>query len=193
MAQKIAATKRPLSAWEIQEARRIFGNRMRYDLVRIHENVGWPDIPYRLSLWLRRLPYREEHNAITLGNHLYFPIPLLEDPVTPEHPDFYKLPWMLHELTHAWQYQHLGWKYLFSALKVQVRLGPKAYHFGGEDGLVATYRLGQRLIDFNLEQQADIVRTYYTRLVQNAEVSPWLPFIREIQEWIDGADSESHS
>lgn len=190
MASKATSTRRPLSAWEIQEARRIFGNRVNYDLVRVHENAAWPNIPYRISLKLRRLPYKDENNAITLGNHLYFPVQLPKEPVIPGDPDFYKLPWLFHELTHAWQYQRLGWSYLVSALTSQIRLGPKAYNFGGEDGLVASFHLGQRLTDFNLEQQADIVSSYYTRLVQNSEVSAWLPFIKEIQEWVDGVDSE---
>jgi hypothetical protein len=192
MAPKTAPTQRSLYAWEIQEARRIFGSRLRYDQVRIHEYTTWPNIPYRINLRLRHQPDdKEALNAITLGNHLYFPIRLLEEPVPPEHPDFYKLPWLIHEMTHAWQFQHLGWGYLFSALKSQIRLGAKAYNFGGVDGLRASYNLGQRLTDFNLEQQADIVRSYYTRLAQNIEVSEWLPFIQEIQEWIDGGDSDS--
>ena len=177
-----SSTSRPLYAWEIQEAQRVFGHRLDYAQVRIHEKAAWTNTTYRINAMLRRAPYKEVLNAVTLGNHLFFPVRLLEAPVQPGEPAFFKLPWLIHELTHAWQYQHLGWRYLASALNSQIRMGAKAYDFGGEDGLLEAVRQGKRLAHFNLEQQGDIARFYYARLVKNADVSAWEPFIKEFQE-----------
>lgn len=182
MSEKSVHTQRALYSWEIQEAKRVFHNRLDYDIVRIHENATWPNLPHRASLMLRRLPHKGVLNAITLGNHLYFPIQLLKEPVPFGHSDFYKLLWLIHELTHAWQFQCIGWRYLASALNVQIRLGAAAYDFGNEDGLRQNHAQGYRLVDFNLEQQADIASSYYRRLVQQADVSAWQPFIREFHD-----------
>jgi hypothetical protein len=184
MPDKLPPTKRGLYAWEIQEARRVFGDHLRYEQIHIHENNSWPNLPPRIMATLRRLPTQDIVNAITLGNHLYFPIQLLKEPVPYNHIEFYKLPWLMHELTHAWQYQHMGWSYLAKAINVQIRLGAKAYDFGGLDGLTNSFNQGLHIKDFNLEQQGDIARSYYERLTRNTDVSAWLPFIKEIQEQI---------
>jgi hypothetical protein len=174
-------TVRPLYTWEIREARRVFANQLNYDPIRVHENASLPDAINRVSLWLRRMPYTRTPNAISLGNHCYFPIKLLEAPVSPDHKEHSKIGWLIHELTHAWQYQRLGWRYLSMALDVQFRKGGGIYDFGGESGLVESYSAGRRLADYNLEQQGDIARTYYDSLVRGRNVIAWQPFIQEFQ------------
>ena len=173
---------RPLYAWEIREARRVFANRLQYERVRLHEHTGWPDSINRIGLRLKRMPQVDTHNAITLGNHIYFPVKLLEWLVPSDHPEHYKICWLIHELTHVWQYQHLGWGYLPMALNAQLRLGDKAYDFGGEAGLIAHRGQGWRLADFNLEQQGDIASTYYRQLSSGKDTSAWDPFIAEMQK-----------
>ncbi len=173
---------RSMYAWEIVEARLVFANELDYDSVRIHENTPFPDTINRLGTTLKRLPPPDVHNAITLGFHTYFPVSLLVELVSPSDPDYYKFPWLIHELTHAWQYQHLGWSYLVKALNAQFRLGVKAYDFGDEAGLVQAFKEGRKLSDFNLEQQGDISRTYYERLKAGQDVSAWQPFITELQQ-----------
>jgi hypothetical protein len=174
-------TIRPLYAWEIREAQRVFAERLNYDSVRVHENANWPDTVHKIGLWLKRTPCDDVPNAITLGNHCYFPVKLLESPVSPDHPEHYKICWLMHELTHAWQYQHLGWRYLPMTLDTQLRKGTEAYNFGGEAGLVESHNKGKRLADFNLEQQGDIARTYYDVLARRGNGGAWLPFIQEFQ------------
>ncbi len=175
-------TVRPLCAWEIREARRIFADQLDYQAIHVHENAGWCDAVDKIGKRLRRMPYAETLNAITLGNHCYFPLKLLESPVSPNHPEHYKISWLIHELTHAWHYQRLGWRYLPRALSVQLHRKAGAYDFGGEAGLVESHNQGRKLADFNLEQQGDIARTYYDALVARRNVNAWLPFIREFQE-----------
>jgi hypothetical protein len=184
LAATCSPTIRPLYAWEIQEARRVFANRLLYDHVRVHECVDWPNLINRLGTRLKGLSYTGDPTAITLGNHLYFPVQLLTAVVTPADPQFYKLGWLIHELTHAWQYQCLGWRYIWIALLAQLRLKGQAYNFGGEEGLRANYIRGGKLSTFNPEQQGDIARSYYQRLCQGQDTSAWLPYITEIQQGV---------
>jgi len=182
MEENCPASVRGLYAWEIQEARRVFGNQLNYEQARIHECSAWPDWIHHIGLRLQgQKPRSDTHNAITLGNHIYFPVCLLDHLVGPDDPLFYKLGWLIHELTHIWQYQHLGWPYLFKALNVQLKEGTKAYQFGGEDGLHTRNSQGWKLSDFNLEQQGDIARSYYERLVRGEDTRAWSRYITAIQ------------
>lgn len=186
MAKNCPSTVRRLQAWEIQEARRVFGNQLDYDRLRLHECSAWPDWIHHIGLRLQgQQPKADTHNAITLGNHCFFPVQLLDHFVGPEDALFYKIGWLIHELTHAWQYQHLGWRYLVRALNVQLKEGSKAYHFGGEEGLQVRGSQGWKLTNFNLEQQGDIARSYYERLVRGENTLAWNRYIADIQ----GVDS----
>jgi hypothetical protein len=175
---------RALFAWEIQEARRVFASQLNYERVRIHECTQWPNTMNRIGSTLKRIPYVDSPNAITLGNHLYFPVKLLSSLVPASHPEHYMICWLIHELTHAWQFQHLGWSYLATALSAQFRLGAQAYEFGGEAGLQKALEAGVKFADFNLEQQGDIARSYYYRLCLGADVSAWTAYINEIQHGV---------
>jgi hypothetical protein len=173
---------RALYAWEIYEARKVFADGLQYQRVRIHECVDWPNLVNRAGMFLKRMPYVDIDNAITLGNHIHFPIQLLKEPVPFGHPEHYKIDWLIHELTHTWQYQHMGWQYLTMAINAQIREGEHAYDFGGEDGLVERHQQGWKLSDFNLEQQGDIARSYYLALCEGKDTSAWLPYITELQK-----------
>lgn len=173
---------RPLYAWEIQEARRVFADRLVYDPIRIHECNLWPDRINQLGARLKGMDPPSGHNAITLGNHVYFPVRLLTAPVLPDHKEHYRIGWLIHELTHCWQYQQMGWSYLFKALGAQFRGGAQAYNFGGENGLLDRLSQGWKFTDFNLEQQGDIVRSYYERICRGGETHAWSPYIAQLQE-----------
>lgn len=181
MSEECRPTTRRLFAWEIQEARRVFLDQIDYDAVRVHECTPWPDRINCLGAWIKRLPPPTQHNAITLGNHCYFPVPLLKEPVPPFDPRLELFSWLIHELTHVWQYQKLGWRYLFLALQAQIREGAAAYHFGGEGGLIQALNQGRKFTDFNLEQQGDIARYYYERIARGQSVHAWGPFIAQLQ------------
>jgi hypothetical protein len=184
---------RPLYAWEAAEARQVFGDSLRYDRVRIHECATWTDAIDRLGRRLKRMPPPglEQHNSVTLGYHCYFPVSLPDRLVPPGHPLDFCMPWLIHELTHAWQYQHVGWIYLARALAAQFRYGTAAYDFGGEANLVKCRQNHWTITKFNPEQQGDIARYYYYGLrstnaidepnKQN-ELSAYQPYICDIQE-----------
>jgi hypothetical protein len=173
---------RPMYAWEIVEAQKVFAVGLNYGRVCIHENNTWTNAMDRLGRKLKGMPPVEVNNALTLGNHCYFPVKLLDQFVPVDHPENYKLGWLIHELTHAWQYQHMGWRYLWLALSAQFRQKGAAYNFDGEDGLKKRHREAWTLQKFNLEQQGDIARTYYDRVCRGVDASAWQPFIDEFQK-----------
>jgi hypothetical protein len=181
MSEDCRPTVRRLLAWEIQEARRVFQDQLNYDAVRVHECTTWPDRINRIGTWIKRMPPSDRHNAITLGNHCYFPVPLLKEPIGPNNDRLELFSWLIHELTHVWQYQKMGWRYLVLALQAQVREGAEAYKFGDENGLIEAFSLGRKFSDFNLEQQGDIVRYYYERIARGQNVGAWEPFIAQLQ------------
>ncbi len=176
-----APLTRNLYAWEVQEARRVFGGRLAYEKVRVHECSSWPDTVDRLGRFLKGMPAPVSPNAVTLGYHCYFPVRLLETPAPPYDAQRYLLNWLIHELTHAWQYEHMGWGYILKALRAQFAAGSQAYDFGGEQGLREAGEAGRSFLDFNPEQQGDICRSYYDRLSRGLDVSAWQPFIDQIQ------------
>ena len=176
---------RPLHDWEIAEAREVFDDSLRYDRVRVHECATWTDKIHRLGHRLRGLPppSADEHNAITLGYSCFFPIPMPKTLATANHR--LGMPWLIHELTHAWQYQHTGWVYLLKALWVQITLGAEGYKFGDADGLRAARQKNWTFGKFNPEQQGNITMTYYVHKRANRPasfLSAWEPFIDEIKQ-----------
>lgn len=68
-------------------------------------------------------------------------------------------PVLIHELVHVWQYQHLGAAYIPMALKAQ--RSAEGYNYGGLPALEQVRQKKGGLLDFNLEQQADIVEDYF--------------------------------
>lgn len=173
---------RRLHAWEIQEAQRVFGPALDYEKIRIHECSGWTNTINRLGAWFRRQSSAGIDNAVTLGNHCYFPVRLPQELVSPGEAEFEKLPWLMHELTHTWQYQRMGWKYFFTAISAQIRIGSSAYRYGGQQALLQIQLQGFLLSDFNLEQQGEIARDYYRRLAGGVDASAYQPFIDQIQQ-----------
>ena len=172
---------RSLYPWEIEEARCVFANSLDYRCIRIHECVTWPNTLDKIGRWLKRMPVIETQNAITMGNHCFFPVNLQTQLVPVDDVEYYKLPWLIHELTHTWQYQHLGWRYLLQALGAQFRQKENAYNFGQAEGLKMHRREGWTLRKFNLEQQGDIARSYYERIRKGEDVTDWVPYIEDIQ------------
>jgi len=170
---------RRLYDWEIEEAKLVFADRLNTDRVRVHECAEWPDTIHRLGKRLRGLPppAKGEHNAMTLGNNCYFPVPMPERPTSPDDP--FGMGWLIHELTHAWQFQTIGWLYLIRAFLSQLTSRP--YEFGGEAGLRAMRAKNGTLLSFNPEQQGAITSMYYVRLKRGHDVSAWDPYIQDIR------------
>ena len=183
MAEKCTKRVRKLYNWEIEEFNPVFGNSLDYHRVRIHECTSWPDWIDRLGRFLKRMPSPglHEHIAVTLGNHCFFPLDMPEELLPVEDPMSFKHEWLVHEITHAWQFQRSGWSYLDKALVSQFRDQDKAYDFEGESGLLKGRQKGKLFKDYNPEQQGNITQSYYGRLRRSRNTSAWDPFIEEIR------------
>jgi hypothetical protein len=145
---------RPLSSTEKTEAEIVFGTSLDLDEVTVAEAPIMASFGY----------------ARTLPGAIYFP------PGTFSLPRDEYMPWLIHELTHAWQYQHgiTVWETIFHAIRAK-------YDYGGEAGLVTARREGKRFRDFNTEQQARICEEYYKRQRDGLDTSAWDPYIAEVK------------
>jgi hypothetical protein len=85
---------------------------------------------------------------------------------------------LIHELTHVWQFQQIGIRYLFQAILGHMRFGSAVYDFGGEKGLADAVREGKGFAAFNPEQQGAIIRKFYVAL-KHEDVSASLTAIAE--------------
>jgi hypothetical protein len=177
--------RRLLSAIERAEAEVVFGAGLDYTRVFVVENTPLPN-------WIADIGRSAKPNAITLGNVSYFPETLQTSAEIITGGNLRGITWLIHELTHQWQYQHMGWRYLAAAVSVQLREGAQAYNYqrehpSREDALRAARAAGRRLAGFNMEQQGDIARDYFQAFVaanrdENAPtLAPFQPFIAELK------------
>lgn len=74
----------------------------------------------------------------------------------------------IHELMHIWQFQRFGSIYIARAIKAQ--RSKEGYDYGGVANLYQVMLKGGSLLDFNFEQQADIIEDYY-RIKENPTTS----------------------
>ena len=177
------ATSRRLHAWETRTARTVFAEAIDYRRVRVHEGAVWANM---LDDWARRLRSMgprpaQQHNAIALGFHCFFPVSLPHP--AEQHGDMpgISVAWLLHELVHVWQFQRMGWRYLLLALAAHLREGARVYDFGGEAGLLRCRRQGWKLQSFNLEQQAAIVQSAYHHAHAGQPDAVWLDYLADVR------------
>ena len=123
---------RGLTVEEIQMGKRIFGEAIAWDLVRIDD---------RAYIGCRRYRYAYV-SFFTINSWGALRADIL-----------------IHELVHVLQYQQMGAIYIVRAVYAQrTSMG---YDYGGEDRLLMQKAFGAGVWDFNLEQQADIVTDYF--------------------------------
>ena len=171
---------RALRAEELAEVEKVFSTGLDVTRIRIHENASLPNWVGYIGAKLRGLP-PPEHNAITLGNTCYFPVTLTTD--DPANPLWLRdMGWLMHELTHAWQYQHDGIIYLYQAVFKSPTYQYVPADQSQDDALKGFSKAGKVFRDFNREQQGDIVRDYYFFLKQNRDVSAWDAYLTELRE-----------
>lgn len=171
-----------MTTQEIQEAQQVFGESLDTGRVVIHENAGWTNFLGRVGAWLRG----EEPpaaNAVTLLNHVYFPRRL---PVRASRADSPRTAidtgWLIHELTHVWQFQNLGLWYVLGTVWLHVRSRHDIYSYGGEAELRRRAQNNEGFLTFNPEQQGEISRDYYVRIKRGLDAGAWEPFVKTIQE-----------
>jgi hypothetical protein len=145
-------SRRPLTASERSEAQLVFGAGLNYDRIMLEE-----DPIMGIGGYARTTPTTINFPTGSFGSSGF-------------------MGWLIHEMTHSWQYQHgvsLTTTFYHSIFST--------YDYGGEAGLQAATTAGRHLRDFNTEQQGDIASDYYSRLKSGANVAAWQPFIAELQ------------
>lgn len=119
---------RSLTAEEAALAKSVFGDSLDYRRIRVDETA-------RIACRTHHIYYVSFHTINAWGEL---------------RPDIF-----IHELVHVWQFQHLGSPYIPRALLAQK--SEEGYDYGGPDALRKNLERGGSLLDFNFEQQADII------------------------------------
>lgn len=153
----IRQTERPLTSEETAEARLVFGPGLDYSAIRITEDplLGAGGI------------------ARTIPSGINFPVGASSSGGY--------MPWLIHELTHAWQYQHGRSVFATATRALLCYAGVSSYAYGGKPGLAAASAAGRGLSSFNTEQQGDIARDYYRDLKAATGVTEYAPFLVELR------------
>ncbi len=144
---------RSLTEEEVQEAKLVFGDSLPYWRVRIDE---WSLIAH-VGKWFaeRRLKQPVGEMAVTVFGTINF-----SRRINPKRGNS-DMAWLIHELTHVAQNEHVGSQFMGEALYAQNTAG---YDYGGVEKLH-----GRDLHRFNREQQGDIARDYYKCLYAKEE------------------------
>ncbi len=88
---------------------------------------------------------------------------------------------VVHELTHVYQYERVGSRYLGEAIYMLVKTKRDCYNYGGSNGLSEACLARRKYRHFNREQQAMITQDYYLRTAKGLDVATYEPFIAEVQ------------
>ncbi len=145
---------RTLTSGEQAEAQRVFGNSISYWQVRIDEMslISMIGAFFQnadgmgVTLW-HTINFNREINA-TAGS--------------------WDMAWLIHELVHVAQYEHVGTQYLGEAIHSQATTG---YGYGDGAGLA-----GKNFSDFNREQQGDILKHYYFYVLSGNNDARYTPY-----------------
>jgi hypothetical protein len=149
---------RGLTEHEMGIARQVFGNQLDLSQIRVTEG-GF---------------FSTETKASSLpGGLITFPAGTLSNPKPGVDFDA----WLIHELTHQWQYQH-GWT-LLDTLDDSF---DSDYDYGGVLGLEKALNERKPFDEFDLEEQAQILRHYYEISRARGDTSAYDPYVRDVQE-----------
>ncbi|WP_373741315.1 type IV secretion protein Rhs [Neisseria sp.] len=141
---------RRLTEAEIEMARKVFSDGIDYARVKI-----WCGIPF--------LPFVKA--AVSPNGWIFFPKASFCDDFSCQDPSYQS--WLIHELTHVWQYQQ-GFKTWFGGLVLSCQGGyiqRRAYHYPKPEEIRSFGSL-------NMEQQADVVAHYFGERFLSAKPQP---------------------
>lgn len=154
----------PLNGSEIAVISSILGpHGLRYGDVRVAEG-GLFDLVFKLN---GNLAFATWHtiNLPRTGNHTRANLAVV-----------------VHELTHVYQYERLGSRYLGEAIYVLVKTKRNCYNYGSIEGLRRAAAAGKEYCDYNREQQAMMIQDYFTLRERGADVSDYEPFVAHLRE-----------
>ncbi len=121
---------RNLTQGEVLLATQIFGGTIQYDKVRVHG--------------ARYIFFQPSDTAMTPNGEIFFPTEVYKKDFSQTTAD---AGWIIHELTHVWQYQHGVWVKALAPFS-------RNYHYG-------SLKEQPSFSTFNIEQQAAIVEDYF--------------------------------
>ena len=136
-------SQRKLTEGEIALARPAFGDRIKYDRVRLADGPG--NQPFA------HMAFAKGNPAITIGSTVYFKTHYCPDFSAPgeDRKSF------IHEMTHVWQYRRLGMPAFFA------RYGVEFLEVGGKPNDMYKYEAGKaKFGEAMLEAQANMVGDY---------------------------------
>lgn len=154
--QRIKLNTRKLTPVEEQEARKVFGDSINYSRVRIDE--------FSLISWLGARINKCSGMGVTTFYTINF-----NRKIKPAKGNS-DMKWLIHELTHVAQMEHVGLKYFIEAMNAQKTTGYK-------------YTLGEKsyLRNYNREQQASIVADYYSIFTSGDKTLVFDSYIAELR------------
>ncbi len=160
----------PLTDEEKEMVTKVLGpNALRFEDIRVLEG-GLLSLIFRLngnfafafchSVCMPRTSYSEKHQGHVRANR----------------------PIVMHELTHVYQYEQIGARYLGEAIYILIKTKRDCYDYGGREGLAEARAKNKRYADFNREQQAMIVQHYFTIMDRGGDTAVYHPFIRQVRD-----------
>jgi hypothetical protein len=164
---------RELSGGEITEADKVFAGTIDYGQVRVDEHSLISAISAKFS--------GGGGMGVTLFHTINF-----NKVITPT-AGSQDMGWLIHEMTHVWQYEHVGSQYLGEAIHAQATVGYKYgtstnWRDNGNGTFLANQRTaGATFASFNREQQGDITEHYYLRRTNGLDTTDWQPYIDDVQ------------
>jgi hypothetical protein len=154
--QIVKPNTRRLTRVEEQEARKVFGDSINYQKVRIDEKS--------LTAFLGAKRHKCSGMGITSFRTINFNKKIQTTPGNSN------MKWLIHELAHVSQMEHVGSRYMIEASYARVTEGYE-------------YVLGANphFRDYNREQQASIAADYYIALHSGRTTVAYEPYITELR------------
>ncbi|MGB4959093.1 MAG: hypothetical protein WBO36_06420 [Saprospiraceae bacterium] len=134
---------RKLNEEELAIGKSVFGETLRYDLIRIDDKARFGTKKIALAY--------VSFNTINYIRKIKSEI-------------------FVHELVHVWQFQYFGSIYIARAIEAQ--RSKEGYDYGGTPHLYKVMLNQGKLTDFNFEQQADIIEDYYKAMKNKDKSGP---------------------
>lgn len=153
--QIIKPGTRKLTLVEEQEARKVFGNSINYRQVRLDEKS--------FIAWLGAKRHRCSGMGITSFRTINFNKKIKAAPGNSH------MKWLIHELAHVSQMEHVGSRYMIEASYARAT-----------EGYSYVLDSKKHFCDYNREQQASIAADYYIALTSGRSTAAYDPYIAEL-------------
>ena len=143
---------RDLSSSEIEYVKMVFAGDIDYSKVKVAINSPFTQI-----------------SSITTGNTIHLKISSMQTEASSSTNEitFDKIPLLVHELTHVWQYQHKSWSYFVNSASAQF----KAYLETGSRNGAYDWRSrvaeGSDFENWNTEEQAEAVEQFSYYIIRD--------------------------